>query len=759
MNVGSLNWRLRRKPGCAKTGHWNDSNSPEHPCRGAVFSVPGLPFFRGRLRLACTLLLGVATAVTWAGPQGAQPPVPPATPSQKPVFRVNSNLVQVDVTVRDKKGNIVRDLRKEDFVVYEDGTPQEIVTYSFESIPGAATESVAQAESTNPATIPGPKAIAVNLALTPKSEVKPEDFKDKRLIILFFDLSSLQTEELIRSITTAQDYVAKKSTPHDLIAITTYSSTVQLVQDLTNDRAVLLAALKKLNPTEAGDAPQENLDESDPSDDTYVPDDVQFNIFNTDRRLSALSMIAKGYKDFPERKSLILFSSGMNTTGVENQSQIRFTVDTANQSNMSIYTVDSRGLTALPPGGDASRGSPGGRALFTGSAMRGQSDNLSSSQETLSTLAEDTGGTAFLDTNDLSPIFVKVVSDTQAYYVLGYYSTNSKEDGKFRKIRVEVRRPDLKLQHRPGYFASKQFLKLTQDERDRQLEEALAVDRPFSDLPIILEADYFRKDGSTSLVPVSMQISGDAVQFDEKKDQREAAFEFLAQVVDPKGRVAGIARDTVRVKLPAQTAEKIKAGQILYTTGFELKPGDYKLKFLVRDNRTGRLGSFERSLSVPQLDNKTLQTSSIVLGSRLVNSQEDSTGVEHRGFRPRWQMPDQGRDPLAIGSKRIVPSIGNVFLSRQSVYVYFQAYGVAEDPRSKKPQVETSVMLLQGNTKVRESDPQRVEEWGPDGKGSAMIALAVPLRGLKRGTYTLQIHLRDDVSDTNLFRRVPLVIE
>jgi VWFA-related protein len=704
----------------------------------------------GLSRIASVVLLGLGLAISAATPQDASRP--PLSQTPKPVFRVNSNLVQVDVTVRNKKGNLVRDLRKEDFVVYEDGTAQEIVTFSFESISGPAPELPAKEET-------APKLPTVNLSITPKSDVKTESFRDKRLIILFFDLSSLQTEELIRSVETARDYVEKKSTPSDLIAITTYSSTLQLAQDLTNDRAVLLAALKKLNPTEAGDAPQENLDESDASDDSYVPDDVQFNIFNTDRRLSALSMIAKGYRDFPERKSLILFSSGMSTTGVENQSQIRFTVDTANQSNMSIYTIDSRGLQALPPGGGASSGSPGGRALFTGSAMRSQSDNLSASQETLTTLAQDTGGTAFQDTNDLSPIFTKVVSDTQAYYVLGYYSSNGKEDGKFRKIRVEARRPDLKLQHRPGYFASKQFLKLTQTERDRQLEEALAVDKPFSDLPIILEANYFRKESGISLVPLSMQIAGDAVQFDEKKNQREAAFEFLAQVMDQKGRVAGIARDTVQVKLPPQTAEKIRAGQILYTTGFELKPGDYKLKFLVRDNRTGRIGSFEQALAVPQLDGKSLQTSSIVLGSRLVDSSSESQGVEHRGFRPPWQMQDQAHDPLTIGSKRIVPSIGNVFLGRQTVYVYFQAYGVAEDPKTRKPQVETSLMLLQGNVKVRESEPQRVEEWGPGGKGSALIAMAVPLRGLKRGNYTLQIHLSDEVSDTNLFKRVPIVIE
>lgn len=197
----------------------------------------------------------------------------------------------------------------------------------------------------------------------------------------------------------------------------------------------------------------------------------------------------------------------------------------------------------------------------------------------------------------------------------------------------------------------------------------------------------------------------------------------------------------------------------MHATGFELRPGDYRLKFLVRDNRTGRLGSFEQSLSVPVLDGKTLQTSSIILGSRLVDATESAQGMEHRGYGPRFRLPDAKIDPMTIGGKRVVPSIGNIFLSRQNLYVYFQVYGAAEDPQSKKPTVENSVLFLHANTKVRESDLVSVSEWSPAGKGTANVALSVPLRGLSKGTYSLQLHVRDAVSDTNLYRRLPLVIE
>ncbi len=673
-----------------------------------------------------------------------------------PTFRVSSNLVVVDVTVRDKKGKPVRDLTKESFRVLEDNVPQEIVTFSQESIPISREETVPE-EQPKPGT---PPPAIVNFNTTPPAQIKREDVQDRRLMILYFDLSSLASdpEDQIRSVSAAEKYVSEKSTRQDLIAIATYESTLELVQDFTNDHDALLQALKKLNPSEASDTVTEDLGDTDTSEDDYVPDDVQFNIFNTDRRLSAIDTLAKMYRDLPERKSLIYFSSGFTTTGSENDAQIRYTVDSANRSNLTIYTVDSRGLVALPPGGGAKSASPGGKALFSGDAMSRQTMNLTSSQETLTTLSHDTGGEAFQDTNDISPVFTKVMADTESYYILGYYSTNTKEDGKFRKIQVTLSIPELKIQHRPGYFASKQFLRLTQAERDRQLEEAFTVDRPFTDLPFILEADYFKDERDTDVVPVSLQLAGNGIQFEEKGNHREAQIEFLARITDPKGKVAGVARDIVQVRLPVPTAEKIQTGQILYTTGFQLRPGDYSMKFLMRDNRTGKLGSFEQSLTVPAIDGKKLQLSSVVLGSRLVKAQEDTPGVQHSGFGERFRMLAVKRDPLKIEDRRIVPSIGNVFLARQTLYAYFQVYGAGENPESKKPSLETRLLFLKDKSKVLESQPYQVTDWTKDEKGVATVTMAIPLRSLKRGAYTLQIHLRDEVNDTNIFRRVPLVI-
>jgi VWFA-related protein len=572
------------------------------------------------LIFSCLLILAVVLAYSQT-----QQPQEPATRGRRPTFSVEADLVVVDVTVRDRKGNLVPDLTRNEFKIFEDNIPQELVTFAAENVPIGPQPEPAAAPG-DPATTK-PYAPAVNLGLNPDQPPKKEDLQGKRLIILFFDLSSGGQEELMRSVETAHE----QSGPQDLVAIATYSSILQLIQDFTNDHELLIKTLDSISSPDSADAAAEDLSDPDTSDDVFVPDTLQFNIFNTDRRLSALETLAKMYRDLPERKSLLYFSSGVTTTGVENNAQIRSTVDNANRSNMSIYPVDNRGLVALPPGGGASARSPGGRGMYSGASMMRQRANLSGSQETLTTLAHDTGGQAFTDANDLSLAIKQVQNDTHIYYVMGYFSSNPKQDGKYRKIRVEVTRPEYRVEHRPGYFAAKAFAQLNQQERDLQLQQAMGVDRPFADVPVILQTDFFRKDNSTTLMPVSIELDGDGIKLEDKGANKEGKFEFVAQVSDAKGRVSAVSRDAVQVRLPAERAERIKSGGIFYSTGFQLRPGEYKLKFLVRDNGTGKLGGFEQPISVPALDLKKLDTSSIVLGNQLMNPRGDAgAGVAHQ---------------------------------------------------------------------------------------------------------------------------------
>jgi VWFA-related protein len=771
----------------------------------------------------CWIGCAVVAVSAFTFPEPAQEEAPPAsTRSRTLTFTVDSNLVVVDVTVRDRKGNLINDLRKEDFRVFEDKLPQEITTFSAENIPiGPSTAAIPQPGDTEAvATKPVPNI--VNLDLNPGQAIRREDIAGKRLVVLFFDLSSLGTEDLLRSLDAAREFISKDTGPQDLMAIATYSSALSLVQDLTNDRELLLGIIGNLSPSESGETEAEDTGSTESAEEVFVPDSVQFDIFNTDRRLSALETLAKMYREFPERKSLIYFSSGVTTTGTENNAQIRSTVDNANRSNMSIYTVDSRGLVALPPMGDASQRSSG-RGMFSGGGMMGRMNSFSGSQETLTTLSQDTGGRTFTDSNDLSLAMKQVQADTQVYYVIGYLSSNSKQDGKYRKIRVEITRPDLEIKHRPGYFASKSFNQLNKEERDLQLQQAMNVDKPFVSVPLILQADYFRSDDKTTYVPISIELDGDGLVFEDKGANREGKFEFVAQVADGKGKITGVARDSVNLKLPAEKADKIREGGIFYSTGFQLSSGDYTLKFLVRDNITGKLGGFEQPLKVPSFDLNSLTLSSIVLGDQLADTRaSDDTPVTREGGVQRFQRMMR-YDPLVMGNRKVVPSIGNVFVPRQTVYVYFQAYGATEDPDTKMPCIETDLVLIRDNVKILETTPQYTQEWtkamsgfpfgagrgnrgpegrgpggmgpegmGPEGmgrggmgpggmdpggrggfpgsklppgmgennerKGEVTVAISMPLRNLKQGNYILQVHVRDDIAGVNRFQRVPIVI-
>ena len=243
--------------------------------------------------------------------------------------------------------------------------------------------------------------------------------------------------------------------PSDLVSIMTFSSKLNVEEDFTDDKERLTAAIRGFHIGLASDLAVEGGDGSTGEDTgaAFSADETEFNIFNTDRKLSALESAAKMLAVLPEKKALLYFSSGVGKSGVENQSQLRSTINAAVRANVSFYPIDARGLTALPPGGDASKAAPKGNAIFTGQAHQSQRDRFNDQQETLVSLAADTGGKAFLDNNDLALGIVQARNEVRSYYVLGYYSTNDRSDGKFRRVQVKLAsQPSAKLEYRGGYF-------------------------------------------------------------------------------------------------------------------------------------------------------------------------------------------------------------------------------------------------------------------------------------------------------------------
>src|SRR5580704_3622626 len=379
----------------------------------------------------------------------------PAQEQADYTFRVQSDLVLVNVTVKDKSGNFVRGLKPEDFTILEDNKPQKVVSFDVENIDSVATQGVAQAKP-----LPGKSAAATPPAAAAPSGSDADRFKDRRLIVLFFDLSAMEPDEIDRAITSAEHYVDTQMAPADMVSIVSLGSSLLVNQDFTADHDLLKTQLQAFGEGSGQGFEEGTTGSTEGTPDTGQPftaDDTEYNIFNTDRRLEALRSVAEKLSHMQQKKSLIYFSSGMDRTGIENQSELRAATNAAVRANMAIYTMDLRGLQALVAGGEAQNASLRGVSAYSGQATLNALNSNFTTQETLVTLASDTGGRAFLDSNDFSKIFKGVQQGTSTYYLIGYHSTNSARDGRYRRIVVKMNGkssvPGAKIDFRRGYYA------------------------------------------------------------------------------------------------------------------------------------------------------------------------------------------------------------------------------------------------------------------------------------------------------------------
>src|SRR6516162_7655381 len=532
----------------------------------------------------------------------AQQPQKPSQPGY--VVRVATEIVLVNVIARDKKGNLIRDLKKEDFTVYEDGQKQQLSSFDFENVDELATAEAAVTGAAGPGGL-------LRSGLTETLEAR-----DRRLMLLFFDFSAMEPEEIDRAVDAGKKYVQANMQPADMLALVSLATNMRLDLDFTDNKAKILSALSQYNDSEgqgfengtAGSA--EGVAETSGA---YTPDDTDYNTFSADRKLLALQSILQAMGKIPQKKSLVYFSNGISQSGVDNQSALRAATAAAVKANVSIYPVDVRGLSAFPPGGQAQSASLHGQSAYSGASALNDLNSNAATQETLSTLAADTGGKAFFDSNDFSGVFSQVQKDTSAYYILGYTSSNRLKDGRFRHIKVAVNRPDLKLDYRSGYFAGRDFEHSGQADREQQLQDELTSDLPATDVAVYAGTAYFRRDDSHYYLAVSIVVPGSQIPFVQEKDRDSATLDIAGLVLESGKFQVGQLRDTV--KLAVDAVRQVRRKNVQYNTSFLLAPGSYHLKFVVRENRTGRMGTFETDVQIPDLRKVPLRSSSVVLSS------------------------------------------------------------------------------------------------------------------------------------------------
>ncbi len=723
----------------------------------------------GHYKMVCSkalaALVAIATTIVLtqvAIPLSAQSPAAPSQQSSSAI-RVNTDLVLVNVVVRDKKGNLVRDLKKQDFTVLEDNKPQSISTFDFENVDELQTAGAAVTGA------------AGEGALLRASDQPGLQARDRRLMLLFFDFSDMQPEEIDRAADAAIKFVQTKMQPADLVAVVSLSTNLRLDLDFTDDRAKLLAVLNGYASGQGQGFDNGATGTSEGSAETsgsFTPDDTDYNTFSADRKLVALQSLMMSLGKISQKKSIVYFSNGITQSGIDNQSALRATTAAAVKANVSIYPMDIRGLQALPPGGEAQNASLHGVSAYSGASIINDLSSNAASQDTLATLASDTGGKAFFDSNDFSGVFSQVQKDTSAYYVLGFISTNLARDGKFRRLRVQVNRPELKtevkLEYRSGYYAGRDFVHSNRADREQQLDDELAAELPQTDVALFAGAAYFRQDDSHYQLLVSLVVPGSQIPFTQQKDRDNATIDIIGEVrVEGKVRV-GHLRDTV--KLAVDTTQQVRSKNVQYNTTFLLAPGDYHLKFVVRENQNGRMGTFETDVRVPDLRKVPLKMSSVVLASQ-------RAPVTAKKNTSKLLVQDQFE---------LVPNITHVFARDQHLYLQYEVYDAAHNkggqaavaspasaapdaaasstPAPAKPahggvRVLSSIEFLQNGVKVYESKPLLASEITAPDRKAVIFQIDIPLQSLPPGFYTCQINVIDDVAGSFSFPRWPILIK
>jgi VWFA-related protein len=672
-----------------------------------------------------------------------------ASPSQQEqsdyVFRTGSELVLVNVTARDKSGNFVQGLKPENFTIIEDNKPQKVISFDVENVDAAPAADVAQAK---PLAKPAPES--TNQPTSAADAAK--QFKDRRLIVLFFDLSAMEPDEIDHAVTSAEHYVDTQMAPADLVSIVSLGSSLLVNQDFTADRDLLKKQLRQFSSGSGQGFEEGTTGTTEGTPDTGQPftaDDTEYNIFNTDRRLEALRSVAEKLSHVQQKKSLIYFSSGMDRTGIENQSELRAAVNAAVRSNLAIYTMDMRGLQALVAGGEAQNASLRGVSAYSGQSTINALNSNFTTQETLVTLASDTGGRAFLDSNDFSKIFKGVQQDTSTYYLLGYHSTNIARDGRYRRIVVKCSVPGVKIDYRRGYYAPADYQHSTKDDKERQLEEELASEMPATDLPLYLGVAFFRLQDNKFFVPISLVVPGSQIPFVRSSDRDKATLDVIGMVLDGEHHPLNRIRDTV--KLAVSTSTEVQKKNVQYDTGMSLLSGKYHLKFVVRENQTGRMGSFETDIAVPDLKTQPLKMSSVVLASQIQPVKKNAN-----------------LNPLVRDGNEIIPNITHVFSSTQHLFLYYEVYDPARPTATetvrgnaeKRPGIRllSNVAFFQGKAKTYESSLIELTDLNARERKAAVFQLDVPLTSLKAGFYTCQVNVIDDVGGHFLFPRLALLI-
>lgn len=697
------------------------------------------------------------------------------------VVTIKSQLVNIDVVVRDKKGKYVTDLKAEDFTVVENGVPQRLVFFD------------------PPLTHGGEGAATVQTGTETREESRSRTRRPRNIISLVIDGNTTELANMKQAGAGAVKYIRERISEDDRVAVFSVSNGLQLLQTFTGDKERLVAAVERAYDSAnlartaeqrnlAGDISQlrekvagmEGLEAaaSTPGQGQMLAGPAlaekvmlertlqQYYLLRTTLSLqqtrpvlAALAAISEGLRPVPGKKTLILFSQGFVSPAVLDW-QVRSTIDIANRANVSIYVIDAAGLRAsAPASGALVPATPlagisgivsqeeriravGGENVFD----RARFEGIDRQFDILYRISEESGGRFIKNTNDIAKGLGRVDEEIRSRYTLGYQSTDPNFDGSFRKVKLEVRRPDVELVTRPGYYAiaPDEVVPLSPD--DKKLLAGFAAAEASPQLPLSVELVPFRSGQGLYTIPVSIELPPASVQFERKGDKQRMHLDVLGIVKEERGRILSKLGGNFDVTLTEEQYRSILNNNIFYRQDMALTPGDYTVELVVRDRLSGRVTARREKLSAPEIGAE-FSTSRVVL-SRYVE--------RVRAVGATGMVEDIFRD----GDVQIRPSPSHEFTAADNLIIFFRLYNPASDQTTGKSSVRVTVILSKdGKAAAKPIGYDLTGEAQASSAPQLTFAKFVPLAGLAPGRYEASVESRDMVTLKLVKQKVSFVIK
>ncbi len=611
----------------------------------------------------------------------------------EPLLRIETELVQIDAVVTDKQGKLARELKRADFELFDDGKKQEIAHFAI----GTAAQPA--------------RWLAVEKKPAEKSpaDSTPVEIRAGRYIVIAVDDFHLAPENLMIAKRTLQRFINDQMVGGDQVAIATTSGNIGMFQQFTDERDVLERAVNRLSVqqrtvTSSSDVPRitdyqaELIDTGDldalelavqeilrqepmpaPTqaggrggrggmnaagfDGGASPRDraiqqaqsrartiVAQNAHYTRATLSNLESVIRNLGALTGRKMLVLLSDGFYLGG-SSSSQIydmRRIIDASTRAGVVIYSIDARGLVAVPPGGSASDSFGAGDINLPGARERVESRGVQAKLDGLNALARDTGGTLFNNSNDLSLGLQRVLDANETYYVLAYEPSTPYRDGRFHKIEIRIAgRPDLTVRTRKGYFAPSDKTGKTGDlaekspdkrkekspekiaqqeklEKEKEMREGLGSLVPLREIPVEMAVDFLDVSHGNSGALVNLHVDASQLTLRLLNGTHQSALDLLMALFDEKGKAAASFVERISVNIRPERVENALKNGFNYRRLMALKPGFYQARVAIREEGSARMGSASKWVEIPDVGKKQLTLSGVFLSA----SKEDQNDLQ-----------------------------------------------------------------------------------------------------------------------------------